>query len=82
MNPDDNFQRIRTNLKISTKGVATFDITSENLVQNAFETKNTKSAKMLENVKTTVSETFEAYDEMVKQAHERGLKVAGADTIE
>ena len=82
MNSDDNYQRIRNNVKVSVKGIVTPDVTVENLVKGSFETTDTKSGKVLENPKTTVAETWEIFDENVKEAHKRGLIVAGIDKVE
>ena len=75
MNPDDNFQKNLSNLKTSVKGIVTLDCTTENLVNNF----NSNDGKVLDNCKTTVTENWEMFDLNVKEAHKRGLKVAGVD---
>ena len=74
MDYDDNYQRIRVNVKMTAKGEAQIDVTSENLVKGMFKSADAKSGKILENIQTTASETFEALDRATKEANSRGIK--------
>ena len=74
MDYDDNYQRIRVNVKMTAKGEAQVDVTSENLVKGMFKSADEKSGKILENIQTTASETFEALDKATQEANSRGIK--------
>ena len=74
MNYDDNFNRCRVNVKMTAKGEAQIDVTSENLVKGMFKSEDEKSGKVLENIETTCTEAFDALDKATSEANKRGIK--------